>query len=227
VDVELVPLEKLTTHPENPRRGDVAAIAEGMSAYGQYQNIVAQRSTGYVLVGNHRYLAARRLGWENMAVAWLDVDDVTARKVMLWDNRSSDRSAYDEDALAELLASLNDDYAGTGYDPDDVDDLLAGLEQMPVLPQLPTEASYGETPEQTEARRDYFADAKPRQAFGVREAILILPQEEFEQLHACIRQVREAAGGELNAGQAVLLAMRAAVRLIASCDGADGCAWCD
>jgi DNA modification methylase len=60
-------------------------------------------------------------------VYWVDVDDATARRIMLADNRTNDLATYDDEVLAELLeaAAADDDLLGTGYDGDDLDDLLA------------------------------------------------------------------------------------------------------
>ena len=117
--VELVSVEVLSTHPENPRKGDVGAIAASLEAHGFYGVVVAQRSSGYVLAGNHRLLAAREAGLTEVPVAWLDCDDDEARRILLADNRSSDLAAYDEVRLAELVSALEASaagLAGTLYD---------------------------------------------------------------------------------------------------------------
>lgn len=55
-------LGELKPHPRNPRQGDVGAIYQSIEANGFYGAIVAQRSTGYILAGNHRYKAAAEAG---------------------------------------------------------------------------------------------------------------------------------------------------------------------
>lgn len=128
--VEDVPLDALTAHPANPRQGDVGAIAESIQTNGWWGVIVAQRSTGYVLAGNHRLAAARALGMQAVPVHYLDVDDPTALRVLLADNRANDRASYNDHALATLLQAVLADAGtldGTLYDPDDLDQLLADL----------------------------------------------------------------------------------------------------
>lgn len=71
----LVNVEVLNPHPDNPRQGDVDAIADSIEQNGFFGAIVAQRSTGYVPAGNHRLLAAKRQGLTEVPVVWLDVDD--------------------------------------------------------------------------------------------------------------------------------------------------------
>lgn len=126
--VERVPIDSVTEHPLNARRGDVEVIRESLRTHGQYAPIVVQRSTSYVLKGNHTHRAAKEEGWTDIAVAFVDVDDDQAKRILLVDNRASDLGSYAEETLTELLASLNGDLAGTGYEPGDLDARLAELQ---------------------------------------------------------------------------------------------------
>jgi hypothetical protein len=122
-------VKDLRPHPKNPRQGDVGAIHESIEANGFYGAIVAQKGTGYILAGNHRYKAAVQSGAKQVPVIWLDVDEATATRVLLADNRTNDRASYDNAALAEILAELaaGPGLEGTGYDGDDLDALIADL----------------------------------------------------------------------------------------------------
>jgi len=128
-DIATVPIDDLIRHPETPRRGDIPAISASIEVNGWYGAVVAQSSTRHVLAGNHRMEAARRLGMTDLPVHWLDVDDATARRIMLADNRTSDLATYDDAVLVQLLeaAAADDDLFGSGYDGDDLDDLLADI----------------------------------------------------------------------------------------------------
>jgi DNA modification methylase len=138
-DLELVPVGELKLHPRNPRRGDVGLIQESILANGFYGVVVAQKSTGYVLAGNHRLKAAIEAGMEKVPVIWVDVDDERALRILLADNRTSDIAGYDDRQLAELLKELSalpDQFLGTGYDSDALDALLRELGESdePVTP---------------------------------------------------------------------------------------------
>ena len=128
-DIATVPIDDLIRHPDNPRQGDVGAISASIEVNGWYGTVVAQSSTGRVLAGNHRIEAARHLGMTEVPVYWVDVDDATARRIMLADNRTNDLATYDDAVLAELLTAVaeDDDLFGSGYDGDDLDDLLADI----------------------------------------------------------------------------------------------------
>ena len=121
--VENVPINDIKPHESNPRIGNVDLIAESLGKYGQYRSIIVNRRNGKIIAGHHTWLAARKLGWENISVAWVDVDDETHVRLMLIDNKSSDIGDYDDKFLAELLTSLPD-IDGTGYDQEELDDIL-------------------------------------------------------------------------------------------------------
>jgi len=127
---ELVSVSQLQPHPRNPRRGDVDSIVESIQANQFYGACVVQRSTGYVLAGNHRLMAAIRAGLTAVPVIWIDCDDDEALRLLLVDNRTNDLASYDDEQLADLLLEIRRDQeslAGTGYDEDALNQLLAEL----------------------------------------------------------------------------------------------------
>lgn len=134
-----VPIDDLRPYDRNPRRGDLESLKESLGANGQYRPIVANRRDNRVLAGNHTWQAAKALGWPEIAVTWVDVDDEQAARIVLVDNRTNDLATYDDAALADLLTGLPD-LVGTGYDPAALAELLAGLEE-PVKLTDPDEAA--------------------------------------------------------------------------------------
>lgn len=122
--IELVATDSIDTHPANPRRGDVDAIAASLTRNGQFTPIVVQASTRYVLAGNHTLLAARKLGWQVISAALIDVDDEAGYRIMLAANRTQELGGYDSDALVELLSYLDGDLDGSGYNDYDVQTLI-------------------------------------------------------------------------------------------------------
>lgn len=121
--VEYVPVGEIQPHPSNARQGDVGAIHQSIETNGVYRPLIVQRGTGFILAGNHTYRAMTQQGAVVVPVVWRDVDDETARRIMLADNRTADLGDYDNHALLDLLQSLPD-LDGTGYDGDDLDALL-------------------------------------------------------------------------------------------------------
>ncbi|PFG19862.1 DNA methyltransferase [Serinibacter salmoneus] len=125
------PIDSLRPYAKDPRRADVEAVAASLAAHGQYRPVVARVGTREVLAGNGVLSAARTLGWEHLAVTWVDVDDDGAARINLVDNRTSDLATYDDAALLEVLTSLPD-LSGTGYDDAALAALLSDAEGDPV-----------------------------------------------------------------------------------------------
>ena len=125
---EKVAINALKPYPNNPRRGNVKMIAESLQEYGQYKPITVDKATNEILVGNHTYEAAKSLGWTEIAVNYIEVTPEVAAKIVLIDNRASDLSGYDHEALLELLENLNS-LEHTGYTDDEYDDVLAKIEE--------------------------------------------------------------------------------------------------
>lgn len=147
----LFPVADLVELPGNPRRGDVDAVARSYEAFGQRKPIVVRRTddgSNVVVAGNHQLAAARKLGWETIAVVWADdLSDDQAKAFALADNRTSDLGTYDHE---DLLVSLSDveDLSATGYNEQDLEDLrmfVAGPPNLDDLASLydPDEAATG------------------------------------------------------------------------------------
>lgn len=122
-------INSVTPMKGNPRRGDVESVAKSLARFGQHKPIVVQRETKEVLIGNHTYLAAKSLGWTEIAVLWTDDDRETAIARSLADNRTHDQGTYDNAELAALMAEVDsvDDtlLADAGFNNDEIDALLA------------------------------------------------------------------------------------------------------
>lgn len=128
-NMSMTSVDKLIVHPDNPRVGNIDLIVESIRRNGWYGTVVAQRSTRNVLAGNHRLMAAREVGIEEVPVYWVDVDDATATRILLADNRTADVATYDTQSLVSLLSAVRDDdnLLGTGWDDDDIADLLMSV----------------------------------------------------------------------------------------------------
>lgn len=128
--VEMVAVGDLKLHPRNVNQGDTGAIHQSIERNGFYGTIVAQKSTGHVLAGNHRLRAAQQSNATELPVVWVDVDDDHALRILLADNRTTRLGVDDPEALADLLQEILSDQGtldGTGYDGDALDELLADL----------------------------------------------------------------------------------------------------
>ena len=134
--IETMPIGDLTPYHRNPRRGNMAAIAESLKARGQYKPIVVNKGTktgiaNEILAGNHTWQAAKSLGWTTIEAVIVDLDADQAAQIVLADNRIADLGGYDIDALAELLESIEQPTVGTGYSADDIAEIIAAAKPAP------------------------------------------------------------------------------------------------
>jgi hypothetical protein len=133
--VVVVPLSVLHLDPQNARKGNVQAIAESLSEFGQHRAIIAQKSTGRIISGNHTFLAAQSLGWTQVNVFWVDDDDETALRRGLADNAVGDQAKWDDDALRTLLEQTGTEIPG--LDKSQIEKLFKDIEEV-----VPKEAIY-------------------------------------------------------------------------------------
>lgn len=141
------PLDELKPYHKNPRRGDVDLIAQSIETNGQYRPLVVNVGTktkrrNEILAGNHTYAALKHLKRTTAAVTFVDVDNAGAARIVVVDNRASDKAKNDDDVLKDLLADL-DDLTGTGYTDDEFAKLV-GIDvdgdDADTSPQLPQAA---------------------------------------------------------------------------------------
>lgn len=103
----VVPIDQVHLMKINPQVGDVSAIAASLDSLGQHRPLVAT-ADGTILIGNHTYQAACKLGWEGIAVLFTDDDNETAVVRALTDNRTSELSHTDVDILGNLIGDVVD-----------------------------------------------------------------------------------------------------------------------
>lgn len=208
-----VPIDKLTPLPGNARRGVVLDIARSLDRFGQRKPVVAKRD-GTVEAGNHTLAAALELGWDEIAVVWVDDDPTTAKAYAITDNRMADLAGYDEAALHEMILEVQAEdaqlLAVMGYADEDLDDLLAAsqeeadafIEHVVDRPDNRQTGSFGE-PTLDERLEDYRTKT-------VRSFVLDYDLDTYERLASQMAELRTARGVESNAELLRLLVEEAA-----------------
>lgn len=121
-ETRLVKLGEIKEHPQNPNKGAVERIEDSVETNGFYGSLIVQESTGYILSGNHRYKVAKAAGAAEIPVTFVDVDDETAKKILVADNRVGQSAEMDEKLIASLLEGL--DSAGTGFTDEEFNELM-------------------------------------------------------------------------------------------------------
>jgi hypothetical protein len=189
----LVPIDTVDEYPDNPRRGDTKALRESILTNGFYGVLIAQRSTGFILAGNHRLRVLRELGAKDVPVMFIDCSDSDARRIVLADNRTSDLAFYDDPTLFKLLQELDGDLSGTGYDRASYELLLQGLEGEQILGGI----AQGFSPEEREAA---YIDSE------VRSIILPYSGEAYDDVAENLQALRSALSLDTNADVVEVLA---------------------
>jgi DNA modification methylase len=127
---EHVELSRLVPHPANPNESDLGLLGELIDANGFATPVLAQESTGLIIDGEHRWIAAGQHGMTGLPVVWLDVDDDQRDRLLASLNESTRRGRNDEAKLVALLTGLAQQprgLEGTGFDGDDLDALIAAM----------------------------------------------------------------------------------------------------
>ncbi len=142
--IEQWPIDKLVFYARNPRKNDAAVdrMCGSIREFG-FKIPVLARSDGEVVDGHLRLKAARKLGITEVPVILCDEwtpAQVKAFRLMV--NRSVAWADWDEELLALELQELNaDDFdlSLTGFNPKEIDDLLAlpDEEEANTAPPLP------------------------------------------------------------------------------------------
>ena len=148
----------------NPRIGNVEAIMASYSEFGQVKPIVAKKNedgTATVIAGNHQLEAAVDLGWEQIAVIFLDADDKKAIAFALADNRTMELGYTEPELLTDMLLEISEYYPdlldGLGWDEFE----LASMESDMIIEQARMDNSEEEIPQTREqiAEQKVYDDA--------------------------------------------------------------------
>jgi ParB-like chromosome segregation protein Spo0J len=127
----LEPLKDLKPAKSNPRIGDIEAIMKSYERFGQRKPIVVHKKTMEIIAGNHQYEAAKRLGWDSIAVVKVDDDQETATAYSIADNRIGQLGEWNVEELVAAFESISpDDLENVGFEEIDVEDYRALLEEQ-------------------------------------------------------------------------------------------------
>ena len=139
-----IPLETVLRLPRNVKGHDIGQMDASVKAFGFLEPITVNTKTGRMIAGHGRvdYLQQQKAaagkapkGIRVLGTSWLvpvhylelpaDQEEPAALAL----NRTGELGGWDDAALASLLSDLaaQDALAGTGFDGEDVDRLLAGL----------------------------------------------------------------------------------------------------
>lgn len=130
--IKKVKLDSISQDPANLRKHgerNIDAIVASLRKFGQQHPIVID-SKGIILSGNGRYMAAVKLGWQEIEVVESSLTGSSATAYAIADNRTAELAEWDTTALAETLRALQSEEFDTdaaGYSESEIDALVEGL----------------------------------------------------------------------------------------------------
>jgi DNA modification methylase len=139
ISFQLLGLDRLKPNPANPRkhgRAQVQALARSIEAFGFNAPVLIDKNK-QIIAGHGRYEAAKLLKLEQIPVISLEhLSEVQARAYMLADNKLTDRSSWNEEALALHLKELTDialdfEIEAIGFEPPEIDIRIQSLDTTP------------------------------------------------------------------------------------------------
>ncbi len=169
-------LDEVVDAERNPKEHDTATIRTSISEFGYVEPIVLDERTGKLVAGHGRAndLRARREAGDDppegvevedgewlvpVLTGWASKDDQQAEAYLLVSNRAAELGGWNERLLMEVLSDLPEAmFPAAGYDPDDLADLMAELDEMSATAGAGT-ASLGHTPKD---REDTYRNAEIR-----------------------------------------------------------------
>ncbi len=129
-------------------------LVRSIQEFGMVEPLVVRRNDQLVVGGHQRLAAAKTLGLATVPVVYLDMSDSEAKALNLGLNRI--QGEWDLPKLGQLLEELRDlpdlDETLSGFDPAEMDDLLAELERDRAAD--PREESFGEAAEALQQWRE-------------------------------------------------------------------------
>lgn len=135
---ELVPIQKVKPHPQNPNRhpdNQIQLLAKIILEQGWRAAITVSCRSGYIVRGHGRLSAAHLLNEKTVPVDYQEYPDENSELAdLIADNRIAELSALDIDSVQVILDQMDVDYDHdlTGYDDNDMVTLFdVGLPQLP------------------------------------------------------------------------------------------------
>lgn len=105
-----VSIDFVKPYVNNPRLNTeaVEAVKASILKYGYRQPILVDKK-GVIIVGHTRYEAIKQLGWTEIYVVISDMDDLTAAKYRLADNKVREKTSWDMDKLTQEFRETGGD----------------------------------------------------------------------------------------------------------------------
>jgi DNA modification methylase len=145
-------LSELVKPPYNPRtidKEEYAGLKESLKTFGYVDLLVVNKRNNHIVGGNQRSEALKELGYTEIDVIEVDLDDKQERKLNVVLNSQAISGKYDDLKLSEILEELklDDDYESLRLDklePLDLSDVEVEEDEAPDVSSEPPVSKLGE-----------------------------------------------------------------------------------
>jgi len=125
-----IPIDSVKLDERNARQHppvNIDAIRRSIEHYGQRKPIVVRQDDNIIEAGNGLWLAAKELGWTEIAAVMVEDDPSDATGYAIMDNQSALLADWEFPILKDLLEELDNgafDMNLTGFDTKEIEDLM-------------------------------------------------------------------------------------------------------
>lgn len=191
----------------NPKTHDLPALVTSLRAHGFVAPLILDEGTGKLVAGHGRLAALRSLAEKNEAapdgirveddggwavpvvrgVAFKDAEQ--AESYLLADNRLTELGSWDPEGLLVILREMEDAelLSATAFTSDDIDDLVATLNDIPTTDPEEFTGDYAESQAEMEARAASAGTNIPH-----REVVLLMTLEGYEAFQKNVEVLKGA-----------------------------------
>jgi ParB-like chromosome segregation protein Spo0J len=136
MDIVKIDISLLNPAPYNPRLdlkptdSEYIKLKKSIQEFGCVEPIVVNKRNNVIVGGHQRYKVLKDLGYKDIDVVYVDLDDIHEKSLNIALNKIS--GDWDADKLEDLLREINLDNSIdtilTGFDNKEIDKLLGSLE---------------------------------------------------------------------------------------------------
>jgi len=106
LEIKYVPINDVKPWDRNPKKHNKKAIVESLKRFKPTQPILVQKGTGLIIAGHGRLEAFKELGYKEIPIIELEMNDAEARAYALVDNQTVIAGGWDEDLLKINIQDL-------------------------------------------------------------------------------------------------------------------------
>ncbi len=88
LEIKYVPIDAVKPWDKNPKKHNKKAILESIKRFKPTQPILVQKGTGLIIAGHGRLEAFKELGYAEVPIIELEMNDAEARAYALVDNQT-------------------------------------------------------------------------------------------------------------------------------------------